>query len=131
MRLTIIAVVWFAIAVLFSACAHDYQLMKMDEQVSAYGAAIRWNLFKKALGYQAEPTGKSPDWKTLQELKVTEYRVVSRDTFPSGKVLMQTAEIRYIPAGSVVEKALIDNQRWHFDEDSERWVIETGLPNFN
>jgi hypothetical protein len=31
----------------------------------------------------------------------------------------------------VVEKTLIDQQRWHFDDDTGRWMLETGLPPFN
>jgi hypothetical protein len=50
---------------------------------------------------------------------------------PSGKVMMQTVEIRYIPPGSVVEKTVIDQQRWRFDEDDNRWVLESGLPPLN
>jgi hypothetical protein len=30
----------------------------------------------------------------------------------------------------VVEKSLIDQQRWHLEEGAERWVLETGLPRF-
>lgn len=102
--------------------------MKMEDQVSSYGAAVRWNLFKKAIAYLAEPPARSPDWKALAETKVTAYTLQFRDLLPSGKVMMQTVEIRYIPPGSVVEKTLIDQQRWHVDDDSGRWLLETGLP---
>jgi hypothetical protein len=102
--------------------------MKMEDQVSGYGAAIRWNLFKKALTYLAEPPARSPDWKALDETKVTAYTTQFRDLLPSGKVMMQSVEIRYIPPGSVVEKTFIDQQHWHFDDDSGRWLLETGLP---
>jgi len=122
---------WFALTALLSACAHDYDLMKMEEQVSGYGAAIRWNLFKKAVTYLAVPPARSPDWKALAETKVTAYTPQFRDTLTSGKVMMQSVEIRYIPPGSVVEKTLIDQQRWHFDDDTGRWMLETGLPPFN
>lgn len=127
-RLTLKKLFWFAWLALLSACAHDYDLMKMEDQVSGYGAAIRWNLFKKAVGYLDPPPERSPDWAMLAETKVTSYTLQFRDILPSGKVMMQSVEIRYIPPGSVVEKTIIDHQRWHFDEDTERWVLETGLP---
>ncbi len=121
-------VYWFALICLLSACSHDYDLMKMEEQVSGYGSAIRWNLFKKAVAYLDPPPSRPPDWKALAEIKVTSYSPQFRDVLPSGKVMMQTVEIRYIPPGSVVEKTVIDQQRWRFDEDDNRWVVESGFP---
>jgi hypothetical protein len=105
--------------------------MKMEEHVSGYGSAIRWNLFKKAVAYLDPPPLQTPDWKRLAENKVTSYSPQFRDLLPSGKVMMQTVEIRYIPPGSVVEKTVIDQQRWRFDEDDSRWVLESGLPPLN
>ena len=117
-------------SVLLAACSHDYQLMKTEEQLHGYEAAIRWNLFKRAMDYLASPPTPSPDWRALDQIKVTGYKATFRDLFPSGKFLLQTVEIRYLPAGSVVERTLIDEQRWRFDEDRDRWLLETGLPKF-
>lgn len=128
---TVKALVGFACLALLSACAHDLELMKMEEQVNGYGSAIRWNLFKKAAGYLDPPPVPAPDWKALAETKVTAYSPQYREVLPSGKVMTQTVEIRYIPPGAVVEKSLIDQQRWRFDEDGNRWVLESGLPEFN
>ena len=105
--------------------------MKMDEQISGYGGAIRWGQFKRAVGYLDPPPRNPPDWKMLSETKVTSYTTQNREVLPSGKVMMQTVEIHYIPPGSVVEKNLIDPQRWRLDESSNRWVLESGLPAFN
>ena len=126
--LTVKALIWFVLALVLSACAHDMDLMKLEEQVGGYGAAIRWNLFKKAVNYLDPPPEHMPDWKALANLKVTSYNVQFRELMPSGKVMMQTVEIRYLPARGVVEKVAIDQQRWHLDEDSGRWLLETGLP---
>ncbi len=131
LSMTVKAPFWFALAALLSACSHDIGLMKMDEQVSAYGSAIRWGQFKKALGYLDPPPARSPDWKTLSQTQMTAYTTQFRDTLPSGKVMLQTVEIRYIPPGSVVEKSFIDQQRWRYDDDAERWVLETGLPSLD
>ena len=123
--------VWFALAIMFSACAHDFGLMKLDEQVNGYGAAIRWNQFKKATEYLTSPPQRSPDWARLKETKVTAYRVLSRERSPSGSVMTQNVEIGYILPGSVVEKTLTDNQRWHYDDDRNRWLLDSGLPGLN
>lgn len=120
----------FMLGLLLSGCSHDYQLMLAEEQFNGYGTAIRWNLFKRAVNYLATPAKPSPDWNYLKNVKVTSYRVEFRDLLPSGKVAMQTAEISYLPPNSMAEKKLIDEQRWKYDEDRGRWVLETGLPKF-
>jgi hypothetical protein len=122
--------VWFAGALSLAGCSHDYQLMKTEEQLNGYGAAIRWNLFKRAVAYLAAPPHPSPNWKYLDQMKVTGYKPTFRDLYPSGKVATQTVEIKFIPPDSVVEKTIIDEQRWHFDEARDRWVLDTGLPKF-
>jgi hypothetical protein len=115
---------------LLTACSHDYQLMKTEEQLNAYGAAIRWNLFKRAVDYLATPPHPAPNWTELDQIKVTAYKPTFRDLYPSGMYATQTVEIKYIPANSVVEKTLVDEQRWRFDEARDRWVLESGLPKF-
>lgn len=122
---------WFACGLLLTACSHDYQLMKTEEQLNGYGAAIRWSLFKRAADYLAEPYGNESDWTALEKIKVTAYQPKFRDLFPSGKVLTQTVEIRYMTGGGVVERTLTDEQRWRLDEIQDRWVLETGFPKFS
>lgn len=122
--------IWFAGSLLLAGCSHDYQLMKTEEQLNGYGAAIRWNLFKRAVDYLAEPPHPPINWRELDKLKVTGYKPTFRDLYPSGMYATQTVEIRYIPADSVVEQTLIDEQRWRFDENRDRWVLDSGLPKF-
>lgn len=113
-----------------TACSHDYLLMRTEEQLHNYEAAIRWSLFKRAAEYLADPSKHNPDWKKLDRIKVTGYQAKFRDLLPSGNVLTQTVEIRYLTANGVVEDKLIDEQRWRYDEEQRRWVLETGLPKF-
>jgi hypothetical protein len=104
--------------------------MKMEEQLNGYGGAIRWGLFKRAMEYSAGPSIPAPDWRALQNVKVTSYQPIFRDTFPSGKIVLQTVEIRYVRADDIVERTLTDEQRWRYDEEKGRWLLETGLPRF-
>lgn len=117
-------------SIFFTACSHDYQLMKTDEQLNGYGAAIRWGLFKKAAYYLSEPPQTVVSWDKLEKIKVTAYKPSFRDVYPSGKIITQTVEIHYLLDASIIEKTLIDEQRWRLDEEQDRWVLETGLPHF-
>jgi hypothetical protein len=121
---------WFVFGLMLTGCAHDYLLMKTEEQLNGYAAAIRWNLFKRAVDYLATPPNPSPNWQALDQIKVTGYKATFRDLLPSGKIALQTVEIRYLTGGGVVEKTLIDEQRWRFDDNRDRWLLETGLPKF-
>jgi hypothetical protein len=125
---------WMALSLALTACAHDYQLMKMEEQLNGYAGAIRWSLFKKSLDFHAHPPSPLPDWEALQNIKVTSYQALSRDTQDDAdndlKIVLQTVEIRYVTSNNVVEKTITDEQRWRYDNDKSRWLLETGLPVF-
>ncbi|MGZ8216089.1 hypothetical protein [Methylomagnum sp.] len=121
---------WGVCCLALTACSHDYLLMRTEEQLHSYEAAIRWSLFKRAAEYLADPSKSAPDWKKLDRIKVTGYQAKFRDLFPSGKVLTQTVEIRYLTSSGVVEDSLVDEQRWRFDDLRDRWLLETGLPKF-
>lgn len=127
---TLKSIRWFVCVLLLGACSHDYQLMKTEEQLNQYGAAIRWSLFKRAVTFLSDPYRDQPDWKALEKIEVTAYRPTFRDLYPSGKIATQTVEIRYLTGGGVVERSLTDEQRWRLDENTDRWVLETGLPKF-
>ena len=121
---------WFALVLLLSACSHDYQLMRTEETLNQYGAAIRWSLFKRAVTFLADPSKEKLGWKELGKVEVTHYKPTFRDLFPSGNILIQTVEIHYLTGGGIVERSLTDEQRWRYDEAQERWLLETGLPKF-
>jgi hypothetical protein len=119
-----------ALSLMLTACSHDYQLMKRDEQLNGYRSAIRWSLFKKSLNFHAHPPSPLPDWDALQNIKVTSYEPLSQDTQSDEKLMLQTVKIRYVYLDNVVEKTITDEQRWRYDDEKGRWLLETGLPPF-
>lgn len=127
---TLKSVTWFACVLLLTACSHDYQLMRTEAELNGYGAAIRWSLFKRAVEYLADPYTNPPDYQALKEIKVTAYQPIFRDLLPSGNYCLQTVEIRYLTGGGIVERTLTDEQRWRYDENRGRWLLDTGLPKF-
>lgn len=125
------SMVWFASIVAFSACSHDFQLMRMEEQVNGYGAAIRWNQCSKALTYLDRPEAVVSECEKFRDVRVTLYQIVSRNSSLDGKTMTQIAEIHYVPASGVIEKRLQDQQAWRLDENRKRWLLETGLPSLD
>jgi hypothetical protein len=114
-----------------TACSHDYRLMKLEEQLGGYGATIRWGLFQRALEYMARDPNPLPDFRELKSIQVTSYQPVFRKEDSDGKSLRQIVEIRYINMENLLENNLVDEQIWTYDEDKDRWRLESGLPRFD
>ena len=121
---------WLGLSLALSACSHDYRLMKMDEQLNRYGGMIRWSLFKKSMEYYEQIPSPMPDWKRLSDIKVTYYQPLFRDTLSNGNLILQTVEVRYVHSSDVIERTLTYDQRWRYDEAKDRWLLESGFPQF-
>ena len=119
-----------AVLAVMSACAHDLALMKRDETLHAYGAAVRWASFDAATRFQAPQVIRRPLADNLRDVKVSGYRVISQTTDKERMTLIQTVELRYYREGRLVEQTVHDEQMWHYDEDAGKWVIDTPLPRF-
>jgi hypothetical protein len=112
------------------ACAHDMALMKKEETLNAYGTSVRWNLFEEARSFQGDPGHSQRPATAFQGIKVTGYDVLSRREDKERQTVSQTVAIRYYRIDDLRERAVVDEQAWHFDPDREKWVIDTGLPRF-
>lgn len=125
--------IWLGLlaSLVLAACSHDFALMKLEDQLAGYGAAVRWGLYQRALDYLARVPEPVPDFRLLKNIKVTSYQPVFRKEETGEKKLRQTVEIRYVHLEHLVEKTLIDEQTWTYDEDRDRWRLESGLPAFD
>ncbi|CAL1239056.1 hypothetical protein [Candidatus Methylocalor cossyra] len=110
------------------ACTHNLHLMKMEEQIGRYGGLMRWSEFRRALAFYAHPP--AVDWQLLKEIKVTGYQPVSRDLLDDDTTVLQTVEIRYVKGDGVVVRTLIDEQRWRYEDETGRWLLESEFPKF-
>ncbi|MGX2042011.1 hypothetical protein ACWJKU_18080 [Methylocaldum sp. MU1018] len=124
------AVSGLACCLALAACANDLGLMKMEETLNNYGSAIRWGLFQKAWDFQADKQKPAPDFDALKNIKVTAYDSVFRSEQDEGKAVLQTVEIRYIDNQDLVERSLTDEQKWRFDVEKKRWLLESPFPQF-
>ena len=123
----------FSLAVLLlllGACAHDLALMKRDETLNAYRAAIRWGSFDAAAKFQSVLARRPAMPGDVHEVKVSGYEVIAHVTDQKRMTLTQTVELRYYRTTNLVEKTTIDEQSWHYDQDEEKWVLDSPLPRF-
>jgi hypothetical protein len=105
-----------------------------DEVLYAYNGVIRWNDFDRAIGFiepltLAEHPIEPLDLERMKQFQVTGYdvRTVSEPT--EGEYL-QVVEIKIINKHTQVERIITDHQQWRWDEESARWWLVSGLPDF-
>lgn len=120
----------FCVCMLIAACAHDLGLMKKEETLNAYRAAIRWSAFDRASVFQSEwaPRRQAPE--NLTGIRVTGYEVLSEREDKERLTVRQTVEIRYYRTEDLVEKTTIDQQAWRYDPVREHWLLDSALPRF-
>ena len=119
-----------AATLFLGACAHDLALMKRDETLHAYAAAIRWGSFDAANRYRSARAYRRPLPDSPGDVKVSGYHVLSQSADKESMTLEQTVELHYYRQGDLVEKSVRDPQFWHYDDDVGQWQIDTPLPRF-
>jgi hypothetical protein len=119
-----------ATLLMLGACAHDMALMTRDETLHAYGAAIRWGSFDAATRFQSPRAHHRPLPDSLREVKVSGYHVITQAIDKDHLTLTQNVEIHYYRDGDLVEHTTMDEQLWHYDEETREWRIDTPLPRF-
>ncbi|QJD31022.1 hypothetical protein [Methylococcus geothermalis] len=113
---------------LLAGCSHDIGLMRQDETLTGYESAIRWGLWEKAAGYQARRPRPEQRLDRLKGFKVTGYQVRYRRSEEPSALLFQTVEIRYLRPDELTERSMVEEEMWRYDNDKERWMLETDLP---
>jgi hypothetical protein len=112
------------------ACSHDYGLMRMEDTLGSYGAAIRWGLFERAADFQ-DPEHRTPlKLSDFNGIRVTGYDPIYRQDPKGSKIVRQTVQIRYYREPAVTENTVVDHQTWRFDEEKGEWLLASKLPTF-
>jgi hypothetical protein len=96
-----------------------------------YGQVVRWGHMPSAYGMlKPDPASPVKVPEDLQRYRVTGYDVVSPPVQFSEDRVGQTAEIRYVAVDRQVEKVLIDQQVWEWDETLKTWLRVNPIPAF-
>ena len=129
-----ILVAMACIVLLFSACASQNQKSKsLDLTLQQYEQIIRWSQWDGAVDFLApEYMENNPisrlDMDRLRLFRVTQYTARSSVPFDDGNSIRQVVEIRMFNRNRAVEKTVIDQQVWRYDEERQRWLLHSGLP---
>ena len=122
----------FILVTLLVSCHHaaDVYMLKRDEIINRYASAIRWGEFDKAAQFQNPAFRTVPDKVWLKNIHVASYDIVFVDEKPGGKVVENTVQIRYFLESEGIEKSITDHQVWGFDDEFDKWMLNSPLPAF-
>lgn len=129
-RFFILAAV-FALAA--AACSGNQVEESRSEAFKQYETIIRWSQWDAAADFIApEYVAENPitrlDMDRLRLFRVTAYTIRSTGIYDEGMTARQVVEIRMFNRNKGMERTIIDNQEWRYNEERQRWLLHSGLP---
>lgn len=125
----------FVLAIfVLAACLPPNHIQKSrGEAFKQYETIVRWSQWDAAadfiaLDYQLEHPITRLEMDRLRLFKVTAYTIRSTGVFDEGMTARQTVEIKMFNSHQGVERTVIDEQEWRYDEERARWLLHSGLP---
>jgi hypothetical protein len=126
----------FVLVLLIFGCAQVQkrdQMLLFDDTSRSYDLAIRWGEFEEAFAFKklSDKDDKLPDFAEYRQVRVTSYKVkktiVDEKSFSK---VFRIVDIQYYRMSNVTVKNLIDQQKWEYNEELDRWYLMSDLPVF-
>jgi hypothetical protein len=116
-----------------AACTSNQVSQDRGEAFKQYETIVRWSQWDAAADfvspeYQEEHPISRLELDRLRLFKVTAYTVRSTGIFDEGMSARQTVEIKMYNKTQGVERTIIDEQEWRYNEEIKRWMLHSGLP---
>ena len=133
MRIRTLILVLLA-ALLLAACASNSKKERTKEEIiERYSALVRWSQF------DAMPDYMHPDWladnpvrqldiERLRQFRVTGYRVRQVISVDDDGGEDRVIQLRLYHTHTARERELQYLESWRWDEERERWMLHSGLP---
>jgi hypothetical protein len=122
------------LATFISSCASPNRQNKaLDETLLQYEQVIRWSEWDGAIEFldpqsMIDKPISTLDMDRLRLFRVTRYQVRSATPFNEGNSFRQVVELSLFNRNRAVEKRVIDQQEWRYNNERERWFLHSGLP---
>ena len=133
MKLILRMIIILGLATLLTACPKTKEESDLSDTLLKYDTVVRWAQWDAAVDFVSpEYLEENPvtrlDLDRLRLFRVTQYTVRSAVNVDDGKGLVQEVEIRMFNKNQARERTVIDEQYWKYDEERERWLLHSGLP---
>lgn len=121
------------LSLLAAACSSNQVAESRSEAFKQYETIVRWSQWDAAADFIApEYLKENPitrlDMDRLRLFRVTAYTIRSTGIYDEGMTARQTVEIRMFNKNQGVERTILDNQEWRYNEEAQRWLLHSGLP---
>ncbi len=119
--------------VLLIACGTGQRHDDRQDAMERWEALVRWNEFDALVDmihpeWLAENPIHPVDIDRLHQFRVTEYRTRQMLVDPDGLGFERVVRIRMYHVHSARERVVDYREVWRYDEDFERWLLHSGLP---
>jgi hypothetical protein len=116
-----------------AACTPNQVNQERGEAFKQYETIIRWSQWDAAADfisadYHKEHPITRLEMDRLRLFKVTAYTVRSTGVFDEGMTARQTVEIKMYNKTRGLERTIMDDQEWRYNEEIKRWMLHSGLP---
>lgn len=116
-----------------ASCGSNQVSKSRGEALKQYETIIRWSQWDAAADfiapeYMLEHPISRLDMDRLRLFRVTAYTVRSTGVFDEGMTVRQMVEIKLFNANQAVERTILDEQEWRYNEENKRWLLHSGLP---
>jgi hypothetical protein len=116
-----------------AACTPNQVKQERGEAFKQYETIVRWSQWDAAADfispeYQIEHPISRLELDRLRLFKVTAYTVRSTGVFDEGMTARQSVEIKMYNKTQGVERTIVDDQEWRYNEEVKRWMLHSGLP---
>lgn len=121
------------VAIVLSSCIPNPVEEKRSDAFKQYEIIVRWSQWDAAANfisaeYQKEHPITRLELDRLRLFKVTAYNVRSTGTLDNGMTALQTVEIKMFNKTQGLERTIIDDQEWRYNEEIKRWMLHSSLP---
>jgi hypothetical protein len=118
------------VATLAACSSGPIHMAKIDSMIQLYAGAIRFGEFERAQEFMEPSKRERLDIEWLKTIHVSSYDIVYRKENLGGNIYEMTVKIRYFIDTDLVEKSITDHQIWRYDPETQKMLLESGLPKF-
>ncbi len=133
MKFVLRTIVTFGLAGLLLGCPQSKEDKDLSETLKQYETIVRWAQWDAAANfisneYQEEHPITRLEMDRLRLFRVTQYILRSSTPVDDGMGMLQIVELHIFNKNQARERTIIDEQYWKYNEERERWLLHSGLP---
>ncbi len=116
-----------------TGCVPNQLEKSRSEAFRQYEIIVRWSQWDAAADFISPEYLKDHpisrlEMDRLRLFRVTQYTIRSVNILEEGMAATQVVEIKLFNTNQGLERSIIDEQFWRYDESSQRWRLHSPLP---